>query len=395
MSPADPALGVAHDAVDWIKRLVSIDTTSRNSNLGLIEMVRDELRQAGIESHLSYDAGGAKANLYATVPAADGGTQGGIVLSGHTDVVPVDGQDWDSDPFQPQVREGRLYGRGTCDMKGYIGTALSLLPRMTGATLKKPIHFALSYDEEVGCVGAPLMLADLQARGVRPEGCIVGEPTSMRVIVAHKGINVWRCCVRGHAAHSSLTPKGLNAIEYAAQLICHIRELADHMRAVGPFDDAFDVPFSTAQVGTIQGGIAVNTIPGQCQFEFEHRNLPGADPDQFFARIQSYAHDTLLPRMRREHPDAAIELTSLASAPSLDASEQAAITQLVRALTADSAHRKVAYGTEAGQFQRAGIPAVICGPGDIQQAHKANEFVALEQVAQCHAFLSRVIDSLA
>jgi len=395
MSPADPALAAAHDAVDWIKRLVSIDTTSRNSNLGLIEMVRDELRQAGIESHLSYDAGGAKANLYATVPAADGSTQGGIVLSGHTDVVPVDGQDWDSDPFQPQVREGRLYGRGTCDMKGYIGTALSLLPRMTGATLKKPVHFALSYDEEVGCVGAPLMLADLQARGVRPEGCIVGEPTSMRVIVAHKGINVWRCCVRGHAAHSSLTPKGLNAIEYAAQLICHIRELADHMRAAGPFDDAFDVPFSTAQVGTIQGGIAVNTIPGHCQFEFEHRNLPGADPDQFFARIQSYAHDVLLPRMRREHPDAAIELTSLASAPSLDASEQAAITQLVRALTADSAHRKVAYGTEAGQFQRAGIPAVICGPGDIQQAHKANEFVALEQVAQCHAFLSRVIDSLA
>src|SRR5690606_23052396 len=235
MSPADPALAAAHDAVDWIKRLVSIDTTSRNSNLGLIEMVRDELRQAGIESHLSYDAGGAKANLYATVPAADGSTQGGIVLSGHTDVVPVDGQDWDSDPFQPQVREGRLYGRGTSDMKGYIGTALSLLPRMTGATLKKPIHFALSYDEEVGCVGAPLMLADLQARGVRPEGCIVGEPTSMRVIVAHKGINVWRCCVRGHAAHSSLHPKGLNAIEYAAQLICFIREQADRMRAAGPF----------------------------------------------------------------------------------------------------------------------------------------------------------------
>ncbi|MBV7485388.1 acetylornithine deacetylase [Bordetella sp. BOR01] len=382
-------------AVDWIQRLVSIDTTSRNSNLGLIEMVRDELRHAGIESHLSHDTSGAKANLYATVPAADGSTQGGIVLSGHTDVVPVDGQDWDSDPFRPEVRDGKLYGRGTCDMKGYIGTALALLPRMTGTDLKKPVHFALSYDEEVGCVGAPLMLAELKARGVRPDGCIVGEPTSMRVIVAHKGINVWRCCVRGHAAHSSLTPKGLNAIEYAAQLICFIRELADHMRAAGPFDEAFDVPFSTAQVGTIQGGIAVNTIPGLCQFEFEHRNLPGADPEQFYARIQSYAQDTLLPRMRREHPDAAIELTSLASAPSLDASEQAAITQLVRALTADTAHRKVAYGTEAGQFQQAGIPAVICGPGDIQQAHRANEFVALEQVAQCHAFLSNVIDSLA
>ncbi|MCD0503815.1 acetylornithine deacetylase [Bordetella petrii] len=382
-------------ATDWVRRLVAIDTTSRNSNLGLIEMVRDDLRRAGIASHLSHDATGAKANLYATVPAADGGTQGGIVLSGHTDVVPVDGQDWDSDPFRPEVRDGRLYGRGTCDMKGFIGTALSLVPRITATPLKRPVHFALSYDEEIGCVGAPRMLADLKARGVRPDGCIVGEPTSMRVIVAHKGINVWRCCVHGHASHSSLTPKGLNAIEYAAQLICFIRELADRMRAEGPFDQDFDVPFSTAQVGTIQGGIAVNTIPAHCQFEFEHRNLPGADPAQFYARIQAYAQDTLLPRMRREHPDAAIELSSLASAPSLDASEQAAITQLVRALTADTAHRKVAYGTEAGQFQQAGIPSVICGPGDIQQAHKPNEFVALEQIEQCRSFLSNVIDSLA
>lgn len=382
-------------AIDWIKRLVSIDTTSRNSNLGLIEMVRDELRRAGIEAHLSHDSSGAKANLYATVPAANGATQGGIVLSGHTDTVPVDGQQWDHDPFSPEIRDGRLYGRGTCDMKGFIGTALSMLPRLVDTRLAKPVHFALSYDEEMGCLGAPIMLADLKARGVRPEGCIVGEPTSMRVIVAHKGINVWRCCVRGHASHSSLTPRGLNAIEYAARLICFIRDLADEMRREGPFDQAFDVPFSTAQVGTITGGIAVNTIPALCQFEFEHRNLPGADPQRFFGRIQQYAQEVLLPRMRDEHPNAAIELESLAGAPSLDAAEQTAITQLVRALTADRETRKVAYGTEAGQFQQAGIPSVICGPGDIQQAHKPNEYVALDQVAQCADFLNKVIDSLA
>lgn len=382
-------------AIDWIGRLIRFDTTSRNSNLALIDMVRSTFERFDMVSHLTYDASGKKANLYATLPAADGNTQGGIVLSGHTDVVPVDGQAWDTDPFDPVIRDGRLYGRGACDMKGFIGTALSLLPQMRRTRLAKPIHFALSYDEEVGCVGAPLMLADLQARGQRPEGCIVGEPTSMRVIVAHKGINAWRCCVRGQAAHSSLTPKGLNAIEYAARLICFIRELADEMRIAGPYDEAFDVPFSTAQVGTIQGGIAINTIPALCEFDFEHRNLPGADPARFFARIRAYAEEELLPRMRSESPEAAIDFESLASAPSLDASEQAAITQLVRALTADQAHRKVAYGTEAGQFQQAGIPAVICGPGDIRQAHKANEFVALDQVAQCEGFLRGVIDNLA
>jgi acetylornithine deacetylase len=201
--------------------------------------------------------------------------------------------------------------------------------------------------------------------------------------------------VHGHAVHSSLTPHGLNAIEYAARLICFIRDLADEMGHDGPFDQAFDVPFSTAQVGTIQGGIAVNTVPDHCQFEFEHRNLPTADPRRFFGRIEAYARDVLLPRMRAAHADAAIDLTPLAVSPSLSASEQAAITQLVRALTADRDTRKVAYGTEAGQFEQAGIPSVICGPGDIRQAHKPNEFVALDQIAQCVDFLDKVIDSLA
>ena len=381
-------------ALDWTQRLVSYDTTSRHSNLGLIEAVRDHFLAKGLRPHLSYNPQGDKANLFVTVPAANGATDGGIVLSGHTDVVPVDGQNWTTDPFKPVIRDGKLYGRGTCDMKGFIGTSLALLPTILEARLREPVHYALSFDEEIGCMGAPYLLAELRDRGVRPGGCIVGEPTSMRVIVAHKGINAYRCCVKGQDAHSSLTPKGVNAIEYAARLICFIRDIADEFKANGPYDQAFDVPFTTASTGTIQGGIALNTIPALCEFVFEFRNLPGVDPEAIFARIQEYANGVLLPKMRAEHADAGLTLAKIAAAPSLDAAEADAITQLVRALAADRDTNKVAYGTEAGLFQRAGIPAVVCGPGDIQQAHKPDEFVALDQLEACEAFLHKVVDSL-
>ncbi|MCO4864714.1 acetylornithine deacetylase [Cupriavidus sp. WGlv3] len=381
-------------ALEWTQRLVAYDTTSRHSNLGLIESVRDHFLAKGLKPHLSYNPQRDKANLFVTVPAANGATNGGIVLSGHTDVVPVDGQAWTTDPFKPVVRDGKLYGRGTCDMKGFIGTSLSLLPAILEARLREPVHYALSFDEEIGCMGAPYLLAELRERGVTPGGCIVGEPTSMRVIVAHKGINAYRCCVRGQAAHSSLTPRGVNAIEYAARLICFIRDIADEFKANGPYDQAFDVPYTTAQTGTIQGGIALNTIPALCEFVFEFRNLPGVDPEAIYARIQAYANDVLLPKMRAEHADADLTLSKIAAAPSLDVAEQEAITQLVRALTADRDTNKVAYGTEAGLFQRAGIPAVVCGPGDIQQAHKPDEFVSLDQLAACEAFLHKVVDSL-
>ncbi|WP_186023839.1 acetylornithine deacetylase [Burkholderia gladioli] len=381
-------------SLDWVRDLVAMDTTSRVPNLGLIETVRDALAERGIASTLTHDKREGWANLFATIPAHDGATDGGVVLSGHTDVVPVDGQDWDSDPFKPAIRDGRLYGRGTCDMKGFIGAALALVPEMQAARLAKPIHFALSYDEEIGCAGAPLLIADLKQRGLNPSGCIVGEPTSMRPIIAHKGINTYRCCVRGHAAHSSLTPKGLNAIEYAARLICHIRDIADEFRAKGPFDELYDVPFTTAQTSQIQGGNAINTVPAECRFSFEFRNLPTLDPDAIFAKIDAYARDTLLPKMRREHPDAAIEISKIASAPGLDADEQAAITQLVRALSADQSQRKVAYGTEAGLFANAGIPSVVCGPGNIEQAHKPNEYVELAQLDGCERFLRKFIYSM-
>ncbi|WP_186192520.1 acetylornithine deacetylase [Burkholderia gladioli] len=403
MRSVDAAAPPAHTAapasdspisLDWVRDLVAMDTTSRVPNLGLIETVRDALAERGIASTLTHDKREGWANLFATIPAHDGATDGGVVLSGHTDVVPVDGQDWDSDPFKPAIREGRLYGRGTCDMKGFIGAALALVPEMQAARLAKPIYFALSYDEEIGCAGAPLLIADLKQRGLNPSGCIVGEPTSMRPIIAHKGINTYRCCVRGHAAHSSLTPKGLNAIEYAARLICHIRDIADEFRAKGPFDELYDVPFTTAQTSQIQGGNAINTVPAECRFSFEFRNLPTLDPDAIFAKIDAYARDTLLPKMRREHPDAAIEISKIASAPGLDADEQAAITQLVRALSADQSQRKVAYGTEAGLFANAGIPSVVCGPGNIEQAHKPNEYVELAQLDGCERFLRKFIYSM-
>ena len=378
----------------WLDRLTAIDTTSRNSNLGLIETVRDDLRAQGLDPWLSSNAEGTKANLFCTLPAQDGGTQGGIALSGHTDTVPVDGQNWTTDPFTLTERAGKLYARGSCDMKGFIACALGLVPEFLAMPRTKPLHLALSYDEEVACIGAPVMLADLQQRGVKVDGCIVGEPTSMQPVVAHKGLNAYRCRVHGKAAHSSLTPQGCNAIEHAAQLICAIREMAEAWRADGPFDEFYDVPYSTITTNLIGGGIAMNTIPQLCEFTYEFRNLPVLSPAQIQGRIDSYIEGQMLPRMQREFPGARVEIENLAAAPGLDASEQAAITQLVRALTADASVRKVAYGTEAGLFQGAGIPTVVCGPGSIEQAHKVDEFVDVDQLQQCEKFLWQLAASL-
>ncbi|MDB5878225.1 MAG: hypothetical protein JWQ41_1639, partial [Variovorax sp.] len=317
----------------WLERLVAFDTTSRNSNLELIESVRDGLSGHGVRADVIASPDGRKANLFATLPATDGQTDGGIILSGHTDVVPVDGQNWSSDPFRIDERDGKLYARGSADMKGFIATSLALVPEFLAMPRKKPIHLAFSYDEEVGCVGAPIMLAELKQRGLRADGCVVGEPTGMQVVVAHKGINLYRCRVHGKAAHSSLTPRGCNAIEYAARLICRIRDIADHYRANGPYDEFFDVPFTTLTTNQIQGGIAVNTIPELCEFQYEFRNLPGMSVDGIRSQVEQYVQDELLPKMRKEYADASIDITANASAPGMETAEQEAITQLVRALT--------------------------------------------------------------
>ena len=378
----------------WLERLVAFDTTSRNSNLDLIESVREGLSAHGVKAELFTSPDKRKANLFATLPAKDGAIDGGIILSGHTDVVPVDGQNWASDPFALTERDGKLFARGSADMKGFIATSMALVPEFLAMPRNKPIHFAFSYDEEVGCMGAPVMLDALKRRGLKADGCIVGEPTGMRPVVAHKGINLYRCSVHGKAAHSSLTPQGCNAIEYAARLICRIRDIADQVRASGPYDECFDVPFTTLSTNLVLGGNAVNTIPELCEFQYEIRNLPGMSPQTLRDQVQSYVQDDLLPRMKKEFDGARIALESVASAPGMETAEQEAVTELVRALTGDQDVRKVAYGTEGGLFQNIGIPTVICGPGHIEHAHKPDEFVAIDQLQACEGFLRKLGHSL-
>lgn len=377
------------DTHSWLRTLISLDTTSRLSNLGLIETVRDALRRLGIDPWLNASATQPKANLFATLPARDGSTQGGIILSGHTDVVPVDGQPWRSNPFTLTEREGRLYGRGSADMKGFIAAVLAWAPSYVANPGCKPVHLALSYDEEVGCLGARALLHEVVQRGIRADGCIVGEPTSMQPVIAHKGISLYHCRVHGRAAHSSLTPQGCNAIEYAARLISHIRDVADACKTHGPFDEGYDVPFSTLSTNLASGGMALNVIPAECEFSYEIRNLPGSPAAGIQARVSRYVESTLLPRMRAECPDARIDITPGVSVPALDGCAQTDIARLVLSLAARQP-RKVAYVTEAGLFQQAGIPAIVCGPGSIEQAHKADEYIALEQLEQCDRFLQRL-----
>jgi acetylornithine deacetylase len=377
------------DVRQMLDRLVGFDTTSRNSNLALIEFVRDYLDRFGIASDLVFDTTGAKANLFASIGPAEAA---GIVLSGHTDVVPVDGQDWSSEPFTCTARDDRLYGRGTADMKGFIATALALVPEFQTLPLAAPVHLALSYDEEVGCKGVPGLLDHLRARlPAPPFGCVVGEPTGMRVANGHKGKAGYVCTVTGLASHSALNHLGVNAIEIAAEIITELRRLNDKFRAVGPFASGFEPPHCTASTGVIEGGSALNIIPDHCRFEFEFRPLPGQDPDTLFARIRDWAERTLLPAMRALSPAAGIEWRELMSYPGLGGTEGAAIEEVCCRLAATEAPIKLAFGTEAGHFAARGIPTVVCGPGDIRVAHKADEYVELAQLERCAHFLRELV----
>ena len=387
----DARLPIRPETLEMIERLLGFDTTSRESNLGLIEWVRDWLKGLGVASRLTYDDTGAKANLFATIQK---GSRAGIVLSGHTDVVPVDGQPWDTDPFTAVLRDDRIYGRCACDMKSYIAVALAMTPRFLAADLKAPVHFALSYDEEVGCLGVRGLLEDLARAGIRPGGCIVGEPTGMQPVIANKGFRSYRCAVRGREMHSALAPHGVNAIEYGARLITHIRGLADRMRESEARDNGFDVPFTTLQTGLIRGGTAPNIVPRECEFHFEMRYLPGANPDALEGEIKNYATRVLEPEMKRIDPETGFTFFTKSDTPGVNTAETERITALVQALARNRTTAKVAYATEAGLFQRAGIPSIICGPGSIEQAHKPNEFVTLEQVALCESFLERLAEEL-
>jgi len=376
-------------SVEMIRKLVGFPTVSRDSNLELIHFVRDRLAALGAEARLTYNDERSKANLFATL-----GPRGkpGIVLSGHTDVVPVDGQAWDTDPFCVVEKDGKLYGRGTSDMKSFVAVVLALAPEFAQRGLKTPIHFAFSYDEEVGCIGVGRLIADLAQAGIKPQSCIVGEPTLMRPVIAHKGKKGFRCNVRGFACHSAYAPMGVNAVEAAAEAVAFLKSMARRHRDNGPYDRGFDVAHTTVHTGVMRGGTALNIVPHECTFDFEFRHLPGDDPDALFAEFRNYLDTSLVPEMRAVHADSGFEIVPLSVLPALDNGPEMEVVGLAQELSGNSDIGKVSYGTEGSQFQRAGIPTVVCGPGSIEQAHKPNEYVAIEQVEKCEQFIRRLMN---
>ncbi len=377
-------------AAEILARLVSFDTTSRRSNLALIEWIEAYLDGFGIGHERVYDATGQKANLWATIGPAN---RGGYVLSGHTDTVPVDGQDWSSDPFALIERDGRLYGRGACDMKGFLACCLAALPDMVALPLATPIHLAFSYDEEVGCVGVRGMIARLGQDVPMPVGCIVGEPTGMEIATGHKGKRSVRVTARGRACHSSLAPQGVNAVEWLSRLVVAVQALGQEFATAGARDPLYDVPHSTAHVGTFAGGTALNIVPDEASMVFEVRVVGADDADAAVARIVRLAREALEPQMRAVDPAAGFDIDIYAGFPGLDIAEDQSMVTLAKALAGRNDIRKVAYGTEAGLFHEAGVPTVIVGPGSIVQAHKPDEYVEVAQLAACQAFLTRLIET--
>ena len=375
-----------------LEKLVAFDTTSRNSNLELIACIQEYLHSHGVDSELVHDAEGEKANLYATIGPEN---KPGVMLSGHTDVVPVDGQDWSTAPFELVERDGRFYARGSADMKGFIACVLAAVPAMTSADLHTPIHLAFSYDEEIGCIGVRRLIDMLSYQPTRPAMGIIGEPTSMQVVIGHKGKCAFEVVVDGRNAHSAYTTEGVNAVIYASRLINFIHELQQRIVADGPFDDDFRVPYTTLHVGTIHGGTAANIVPAQCRFDFEIRHLPEQDPSSLVEEIRRFATDTLLPDMLKIHADAGISFTEKTQYPGLFTAPDQEVVHFVKSLLDNNSHGKVSFGTEGGLFSdRLGIPAVVCGPGSILQAHRADEFVEIGQLGTCEKMLGRLISSL-
>ncbi len=357
--------------------------------MALIRHIEAYLAGHGVESALSFDDGGEKANLLATIGP---GSEDGVVLSGHTDVVPVDDQDWHSDPFTVVETDGRLIGRGTADMKSFIASALALVPEFVAQPLIKPIHFAFSYDEEVGCLGAPRLIDQIVDGGLRPRLAIIGEPTSMTVIDAHKGYAGYVTTVTGLECHSSLTHKGVNAVMLAAELIDELGVIGSDLARDADPENGFEPPFGTIHVGTIEGGTAQNIVPRHCRFTWEYRPLPGADIDEVARRFEEYVERTVRPRIKAVSERADAETVVASRILGLNTEEGAPAEALIKILAETNQTYKVSYGTEAGLFQQAGFPAVVCGPGSIEQAHRPDEFIDLDQVAACEAFLRRLLE---
>jgi acetylornithine deacetylase len=388
--PAEaPSRAEAPDPVEILGTLVAFDTVSARSNLPLIDWVEAYARGHGAAVERVPDATGTKAALWISVGPGD---KPGYVLSGHSDVVPAEGQPWSSDPFTLREEAGRLYGRGTSDMKGFLAVCLAALPAMVAAGLSTPIHLAISYDEEIGCLGVRPLIAHMLERGLRPRGCFVGEPTGMEVVVGHKGKAAARITFRGLACHSALAPQGVNAVEYAARFIEHVRLSAEAIVRDGRRDGLYDVPHTTGLSSVVRGGSALNIVPETCAVEFEYRAIGGDDAGALAAAAIAYATDVLAPLMQAVDPACGVTVEPLIDYPGLDTDPDAEIVTLAKALAGRNGHAKVSYGTEAGLFEALGhTPSVVIGPGSIARAHKADEYVTRDELETCAAFIRKLI----
>ena len=376
----------------WLlEQLIGFPTVSRDSNLELIAFIRQYLADLGVASEVFHNDERTKASLFATIGPGD---RGGVVLSGHTDVVPVDGQAWTVDPFRLTEQGGRLYGRGTADMKGYIASVLGAVPHFLACDLHLPVHLAFSYDEEVGCLGVRPMLAEIARRPHRPRLCLIGEPTGLEPVLGHKGKLAMRCHVKGAACHSAYAPQGVNAIQYAARLISRLEAIGEDLARPEFHDHRFDPPFSTVQTGVIRGGRALNIVPAECEFDFEVRAVPGFDARSVAEDLQSYVDAEVLPKMRAVRPDTDILLQPLNDYPGLATDPQSEAADLLALLCGSNEFGTVAFGTEGGLYTQAGIATVVCGPGSMDQGHKPDEFVTIEQLSRCDAMLRRLAAEL-
>jgi acetylornithine deacetylase len=373
---------------DILASLVSFDTVSRNSNLDLIAWVEGYLDRLGVKHERVYDETGQKSNLWATLGPKD---VSGYILSGHTDVVPVDDQTWTDSPFKLTERDGKLFGRGSTDMKGYVACCLAAVPDMLDANLKKPLHLAFSYDEEVGCWGVRRMIPKIVEGVAKPIACFVGEPTEMDVVIGHKGKRSFKVVVHGRTCHSSLAPLGVNAVEYAARVIAKIRDISDRLAKTGTRDDLYDIPFTTGHTGYLHGGTALNIVPDTATFEFEFRMIAQDRSGPLVQEVIDYAKNVLEPEMKAVAPEAGFDFQDRSEFAGLDTAADAEVTLLAKHLSGRNRHSKVAYGTEGGLFSQAGIPTVVCGPGNIDQAHKADEFIRITELEKCGQFLDRLI----
>jgi acetylornithine deacetylase len=371
-----------------LARLIAFDTTSTNSNLQLIDFVRNLLDEHAIATQLVHNDDRSRANLYATIGPDN---IGGVMLSGHTDVVPTSGQDWNSDPYQMLSNDQQLVGRGACDMKGFIACVLAALPQISAVSLKTPIHLAFSYDEEIGCVGAKRLVETMAGFAVKPRIGLIGEPTDMAMVLGHKGKVSYRVTVTGLSCHSAYISNGVNAVEYAAELIAFIRAMNTRVQQQ-QLDQSYSVPHSTFHVGNISGGTALNIVPRQCQFEFEIRNLPQQQIETLVHDIRHYANDVLLAAMQTRYPQASIDFDELSYYPGLHTDPASTVISYTRAINPiDRIGDNVSFGTEAGLFDDIGINCLVCGPGSIDQAHKADEFVSREQLAYCDQMIKNLV----